>query len=478
MAFDGLEVRQRDAMEVHQVGMAAFIKRVPRCAVWAEMGSGKTASALTAVLDCYHAFDTYRMLVIGPLRVAQKGWSDEIAAWAHLAALRYAFLEGSEASLQRKIDRLLPDTEIMGVSCDSVHTLAKIYLGRRPPWDWIIVDEASKFKNESSRRGKALRLLTIHPTRVTELTGTPMPNGYPDLFNQIYCLDRGQRLGRTMKQFKEMFFRTAAGTVGKKLDKTGEIRVMKALEDIVYILRPEDYKSEKHPRINPIKLDLTAELKQQYKDFERKYVLKLLEGGKITAVNEAALQRKLLQFSSGAIYDENKVAQLIHSIKLDELREIVEDNEGKPLLIAYNFKHEVDRIMAAFPQAEQFGSDPEQIDRWNRGEIPMLLAHPRSAGHGLNLQFGGHILIWYSFDYNLEEHQQMNKRLPRPGQKHQVILHYLIMRETLDESVLSSLNVKDNVQSSFQNRFREHLASIIAELGFVSKNDGTYRRAV
>lgn len=451
-------------LEDYQNTMTEFVKRVPRCALWVPMGAGKTGSTLTALVDLLDSLDIAKTLLIAPLRVAEKTWADEIADWTHTRGLRFMFLSGSKSAMLRKIEKNIDGVDIMAVSCDSVHVLAEIYLGRRPPWDTIIIDEASRFKNGTAKRTRALTLLTIHPHRVIELTGTPSPNGVKDIWSQIYMLDRGERLGRSMKAFKDKFFQTAAGTTGNKPSHVGEIRIQKAISDIVYVLQPEDFKSERKPLSNYIKLDLTPKLKEAYERFERKYVLELIDGGEITALNSAALTRKLMQFSSGAIYDADGVVQHVHDIKLDALQEIAEDNAGKSLLVAYNFKHEIARIKERFPHAELFGKDPKQQDRWNAGEIPMLLVHPKSAGHGLNLQFGGHILIWYSFDYNLEEYQQLNKRLPRKGQQHQVIIHHLVMRKTIDDIVLKALGGKDHAQARFQAELKKHILELIASL--------------
>lgn len=455
----------------HQYTMLEFVSRVKKSALFAELGSGKTASVLTAFVDAHDRFDTVRMLVVAPLAVARMVWRDEIAAWAHTRHLRFIHLEGSASKIARTIQMHANDYDVWTVSCDKVHILAKIFLGRAHPFDWLVIDESSRFKNQATKRSKSMRLISMFPERVTLMTGTPHPNGLRDLWMQIYMLDRGERLGREMKAYNERFFESASGTLVKHPTKASQKIIQNLIADISYVLRADEFDSVK-PRYNYIKLDLTAQLKRDYIKFEKDYVLSLADQTKITAASAVGLGIKLLQFTSGAIYNEDRIAKPIHNIKMEALQDIVEDNPEKPVVVAYGFIHEAARIKKVFPDAELFDSkDDDQKRRWDAGKILMLLVHPRSAGHGINLQYGSHILVWFSFSYNLEEYQQTNKRLARKGQKNEVHIHHLIIRGSVDEIIIAALKQKDGAQESFQRALKRRIIELIR-----AANDATFQR--
>lgn len=473
-------VRTRKDLEHYQLGMAGFVghHNNMRSQIWGEMGCGKSAAVLTAFVDALETFDAAKMLVVAPKRVAESTWEDEIMDWAHCNHLKIHFLTGGADSMRKQIAKYLDKADVFTVSCDNIHNLTKLYFGKRHPFDWVVLDESSKFKNSGSRRTEAATLLTIHPHRVTLLTGTPRSKGLGDLWSQTYLLDRGHRLGRTEKAFDERFFSCDANRV-KKAESFAETNIKELLADITYVLRPEDFTDVKRPKYNYINIKLNAKQQADYDKFEKDYILRLLEEGEvdgfeIKAKNEMGLSRKLVQYASGAVYDENKVAHEVHTLKIDELKEIVEENPGKPILVAYNFIHERERIMAAFPNAEVFQTR-EQQDRWNAGEIEMLLASPKSAGHGLNLQFGGHILVWFSVDYDLETYLQTNKRLARKGQKNEVIIHHLLVKGTMDEMIMNSLRYKDTAQNEFQEALKKHIAEVLKSLR--ASNDYHYKGA-
>jgi SNF2 family DNA or RNA helicase len=472
--MSNVAVRQRSDLEFYQDGprsIARFVERVPKCAVWAEMGSGKSIATLTGVIDLINRFEVHRVLVVAPLRVAKKTWADEIEDWAHARHLRFIFLDGPLLKIAKILQTRLNDFDVWAISCDKVRVLETLFQARQHIWDTMIIDESPRFKNPSAKRSLSMRLLTMRCKRVIELTGTPMPNGIKDLWHQIYLLDRGERLGPNIAAFERRFFEHVTVTHGdgtqelvKKPTPGAEKVIMKLLSDIVYVLRPEDYNSIKKPLYNAIKIPLPENLHKAYKSFERDYVLSLPDGDKITAMNASGLGVKLLQFASGAIYDKNREAKIVHRLKIEALEELIEDNPDKPILLAYNFKHEIPRIFESFPHAEVLGKDGEQIDRWNAGKIRMLIAHPKSAAHGLNLQFGGHILIWFSLPgYNLEDYLQMNKRLPRKGQQHRVAIHHLIVEKTADEAAMRAINRKDHEQEEFQNEMKLRIKAILQE---------------
>lgn len=457
---------QHDRMDMDegQERALAFAKEKKRCALWTPMSFGKTVVAGTVIADLIDFLEMHRALVIGPMRVAEKTWPDELESWSHLKGLKFQFLGGNPNQMQKKIDKHMGDTEVWGISCDSLHHLVNMYFAKQHPWDGVIVDEASKFKNMSANRSGSLKLLTIHPQYVIQLTGTQSPNGVEDIWSQIYMLDRGERLGRTMADFKRKFFRTDSGKESKRANANAIDRINQAIKDIVHVVTPDEIKGLKRPTMQTTKLKFPANLTRDYATLLKKLVLEIKDDSFISAANSAALGKKLLQFASGMVYDNEHVAQPIHDIKINALKDIVADNPGTPFLIAYGFQHEVTRLKEAFPEAEKFGTDPKQQDRWNNGEIPMLLAHPKSAGHGLNLQFGGHNLVWFSMDYNLEEYMQLNMRLPRKGQTHEVIINHLIVEDTIDEMVMASLTSKDSAQSSLQHKLKKLIQDTLAEI--------------
>lgn len=453
----------REAFDPHQLDAVEFVKRTPRCALWIPMSGGKTISAATAFCDLRDDFQAHRLLVIGPLTVAREVWKAELETWSHAKHLRFTFLEGGEAQCRRKLERQINDFDVWAIGCDKVHVLAKIFYAKPHPFDFVIVDESDKFKTDGSRRTKSLRLLTIHPKRVVLMAGTPMPNGEKDLWAQIYMLDRGERLGRTMTAFTERFFETyfdGEGRPKQRLLPGAAANIHRALEDITFVLRPSDLKTVKEGTYKHVKLDLTPALAAQYAKFESDYVLQMPADENITAVNAAALAIKLLQFASGAVYDENKQWKLVHDLKLQALRRLVAEHAGEPMIVVYNFQHEAARVKAAFPQAEVFDGTAEQMARWNRGEIPMYLLHPASGGHGLNLQFGGRILVHLSFSRNLGWYLQINARLARKGQKGEVLIYHLVMRGTVDELAIAALGAKDRAQNTFQEGMKKHILEL------------------
>ena len=458
-----LAALHRDAFDPHQLDAVEFVKRTPRCALWIPMSGGKTISAATAFCDLRNDFQAYRLLVIGPLTVAREVWKAELETWTHAKHLRFTFLEGGEKQIRKKLETQLDDFDVWAIGCDKVHVLARIFLGKPHPWDFVIIDESDKFKTAGSRRTQAVRLLTIHPVHVVLLAGTPMPNGEKDLWAQIYLLDRGERLGRTMTAFTERYFETYFDRDGRpkqRLLPGAAKNIHKALEDITFVLRPSDLKTVKEGTYKHVRLDLTPALKAQYDKFEQDYVLQMPSDDKITAVNAAALAIKLLQFASGAVYDEHHQWKPVHDLKIRALQRLVDEHAGEPILAVYNFQHEAARVQAAFPQAVVFDGSANQMAAWNRGEIPMYLLHPASGGHGLNLQFGGRILVHLSFMRNLGWYLQINARLARKGQKGEVLIYHLVMRDTVDELAIAALASKDRAQNSFQEGMKQHILEL------------------
>ena len=439
-----------------------FILKHPAAGCLVDMGLGKTVSTLTAINRLmYEDFEVGRVLVIAPKRVAEDTWSKEVDKWDHLRHLKVSKVLGTEAQRKRA---LAEKADIYVINRENVCWLVAYCRGSLP-FDMLVIDELSSFKNPKAERFKALRLVRPSIRRVVGLTGTPAPNGLIDLWSQIYLLDQGERLEKTVTRYREKYFRPGRRNGQVVFDykplEGSERKIYQAISDICVSMKAEDY-LELPPRLNEtVEVVLPDEVKEQYDAFEETEVLKLLEGGEekaLTAVNAAALSNKLLQFSGGAIYDAEKQVHEIHSAKLDALEEIVESANGQSVLIFYAFRHEASRILRrlkAYHPREL--ADSRDIDDWNDGKVQVLLAHPAGAGHGLNLQRGGHIVVWYGLTWSLELYQQANARLHRQGQPRPVVVYHLVSRETMDADVLRSLAGKTDAQEALMQAVKARL---------------------
>lgn len=429
-----------------------FIQNHPAAGLLLDMGLGKTVSTLTAINRLmYEELEVNKVLVIAPKRVAEDTWVKEAAKWEHLKHLRISRVLGTER--QRK-EALKTKADIYVINRENVCWLTAYY-GGALPFDMLVIDELSSFKSPKAQRFKALRLVRPQISRVVGLTGTPAPNGLADLWSQIYLLDQGERLGKTVTSYRTKYFRPGRsnGQVVfdyKPLEGSEEI-IYNQIADICVSMKAEDY-LELPPRIDiTTEVTLPASAQSQYEEFEKTEILKLAEeeGNNISAVNAAALSNKLLQFSNGAIYDGERRTHEIHDAKLEALEEIAEAANGEPVLVFYSFRHDIARIkrkLAAFKPHEL--TDSEDIEKWNRGEIKVLLAHPASAGHGLNLQKGGNIVVWFGLTWSLELYQQANARLHRQGQTKPVKVYHLLSRGTMDKDVIKALSGKADKQEA------------------------------
>lgn len=420
----------------------------PACALFWGMGTGKTVTTLTALDIILALGEIRRVLVIAPKRVAEDTWSKETAKWEHLKHLRIAKLTGSAKERFSALEG--PQADIYVINRENVPWLCEECEKRRIwPWDTVVIDELSSFKSASAKRFKALRKFRGRMERVIGLTGTPASNGLIDLWPQIYLLDRGERLGRTISSYRGKYFtpdRMSGHVVySYRLLPGAEEQIYKAVGDICMSLRKEDVLQLPGQIYETIELTLPAPLMRQYKKFERDQVMQAMDDeGTILAQNAAALTNKLLQFANGAIYDEEHAVHNIHDVKLDALEELIEEANGEPVLVLYAYQHDADRIRE---RVNCHGLDnSDDISAWNRCEIPVALAHPASVGHGLNLQDGGHIIIWYGLTWSLELYQQANERLNRPGQKNVCRIYHLVIKGTYDERVLRALEAKDITQ--------------------------------
>lgn len=432
----------------HQGAGIDLIVRRPACALFWGMGSGKTVTALTALdLLLYDQLEEGPVLVIAPKRVAENTWSKETEKWEHLQHLRISKIMGTAKQRQDAIDA---PADIYVINRENVVWLVE-QVGKRWPFPIVVIDELSSFKSAQAKRWKALRRVRGQIRRLIGLTGTPRPNGLEDLWPEIYLLDQGERLGRTLGAFRSRWLVPAkmnGHIVYEYKPKDGaEADVYDRLSDICLSVRKEDVITLPGQVYEDIELTAPPDLLKRYKQFERDSVLECLgEDGEIVAGTAAALTNKLLQFANGAIYDTDGGVHELHKIKLDMLEEMVEAAGGDPVLVLYAYKHDRDRIQARIPCREL--DKPEDIDAWNRGEIPVALAHPASIGHGLNLQDGGHIIVWYGLTWSLELYQQANERLNRPGQKHVCKVYHLILKGTHDSRVLQALKNKEKGQSA------------------------------
>lgn len=419
----------------------------PAAGLLLDMGLGKTLTTLMAVNELkYDYLEIDNVLVIAPLKVAQKTWSDEVSKWSQLSHLKVSKIIGSK---QKRLEALNTKADIYMINVEQVVWLVE-HFGRKWPFKMVVIDELSAFKNPQAKRFKALRQVRPLIKRVVGLTGTPAPNSLIDLWPQMYLLDRGERLEKHITKYRNKYF-TAGQHNGYTvyswtLRAGAEDIIFEKINDLCISMKATDYLRLPPQTDNIIEVSMSEKEMNNYKVLEKDLVLSLPEGD-VVAVNAAVLSNKLLQLAGGAIYDEDKNVQLIHDRKLEALEDIIEESQGEPILIFYYFKHDLERLKARFKDLRTLESD-ETIDDWNNRKIPLLAVHPKSAGHGLNLQQGGHIAVWFSLTWSLEYYQQANARLARQGQENAVIVHHLVAKNTLDERVIKVLQGKENGQNA------------------------------
>ena len=427
----------------HQAAGIDWIIRHEAAGLFWGMGTGKTVTTLTAVDQLLHdQLEDGPVLVIAPKRVAENTWSKECQKWEHLQHLRVSKVMGTA---QQRKNALATPADFYVINRENVVWLVE-HFGGRWPFPIVVIDELSSFKSASAKRWKALRRVRGRIRRIIGLTGTPRPNGIEDLYAQVYLLDGGARLGRTLTAFRSRYLipeKMNGHIVYSYRPREGaESEIYEKLADVCMSIKKEDVLSLPGQIYEDVVLALPPAVLKQYKQFEKDKVLECLdEDGEIIAGSAAALTGKLLQFANGAIYDTDKKVHQIHDVKLDALEELLEEAGGDPVLVFYAYQHDADRIRQRVKCRAL--DKPEDIDAWNRGEIPVALAHPASVGHGLNLQEGGHLIVWYGLPWSLELYQQANERLNRPGQKNVCIIYHLIAKGTHDERVLKSLSLKE-----------------------------------
>lgn len=432
-----------------------FMISNPLSALFLEMGLGKTITTLTAIDELlYDCFEIRKVLIIAPLRVANSTWPSEIKKWEHLKLLRYSIVTGNESE---RIQALTTEAEIYIINRENVDWLVN-KSGVAINFDMLVIDELSSFKSYTSKRFKSLLKIRPYFKRVVGLTGTPSSNGLMDLWAEFRILDFGKRLGRYITHYRNKYFvpdkRNGIIIYSYKPQEDAEQQIYEAINDITISMKSCDHLKLPELIMNEIEVVLEDKEAERYEDFKKEMVMTIGEED-IDAVNAASLSNKLLQLANGSIYDEDKNYHIVHDKKMEALEQLIEEANGKPVLIGYWFKADKERIEQRFKVREiQSAGD---IEDWNKGEILVGLIHPASAGHGLNLQQGGCTLIWFGLTWSLELYQQTNARLYRQGQNQTVVIHHIITKNTIDEDVMKALKRKERTQEALMSAVKARI---------------------
>lgn len=432
-----------------------YIETHPISALLIDMGLGKTSITLTAIRNLlFDSFEVCKVLVIAPLRVAKNTWTDEIKKWEHLSTLTYSLIIGNE---NERLSALNEQTDIYIINRENVDWLVN-KSGYKFDFDMVVIDELSSFKNHQSKRFKSLMKVRPLVKRIVGLTGTPSSNGLMDLFAEFKILDMGKRLGYFIGQYRNTYFKpdkmNGPIVYSYKPLPNAENAIYEKISDITVSMKANEYLKMPELLTSNYVVELSNSEKNQYDEMKKSLVLEITDG-EITASNAASLSNKLCQLSNGAIYDDEQNIVEIHDRKLEALEDIIESMNGKPLLIAYWYRHDLERIKSRFSVREIKTS--EDISDWNDGKIPVALIHPASAGHGLNLQNGGSTLVWFGLTWSLELYQQTNARLYRQGQKNTVVIQHIITKGTIDEQILKALQKKNKMQADLIDAVRANL---------------------
>ncbi len=428
-----------------------------------DCGLGKTVITLTAIKQLkYEYWAVRKVLVIAPKKVAESTWSKEVSKWGHLSCLRLVHVLGSVGQRAAALSQI---ADIYLINRENVQWLVGYY-GHCWPFDMVVIDESSSFKNHQAKRFKALKLVRSRINRIVELTGTPNPRSLMDLWAQVYLLDCGQRLGRTITSYRDAYFvpdKRSRTTIFSYAPKPGAAdEIYRCISDICISMKSEDYLDLPELIYEDIPVKLDAAAQKAYDRLERDTLLQVDETV-ITAGSAATLRGKLLQLCNGAVYDEDGNVITVHDCKIEALLETVEQLNGQHAIICYNFKHDRDRLLQALEvthlRVRVYEGKAEEDD-WNAGNIDLLLMQPASCGYGLNLQEGGHHIIWFGLNDSLELYQQTNKRLHRQGQPYPVIVHHLVVLGGTDEDVIKSLIGKADVQDSLLNALKVRIRKI------------------
>lgn len=435
----------RSKLHSYQLDAINFVKDKKKCALFLDMGLGKTATSLTVASDFLDDLFVINVLIIAPLRVANTVWKQESEKWSHLNHLKINICTGTAkerlASLKEPADIHVINRENLPWLCQNI----------KWRWDMVIVDESTSFKSYKSVRFKHLAKQLDKISSIILLSGTPAPNGFMDLWSQIYLIDKGDRLGRNITAYRNRFFYQERNNFFSfKLRDDSKKDLLNAIEDICITMKAKNH-IDMPGRIDISRtVVLPASAEKHYKQLKKDFVLSL-DGNEVIAKNVAVLGGKLLQICNGTIYDEDKNPNVLHKEKVECLKEIIEDNPSENILLAYNFRTDLTAIMENFPDAVVLSKSGVELEAWNRGEIKLLVAHPASAGHGLNAQKGGSMIVWFGLNWSLELYQQFNARLYRQGQKECVRIVHIVVDGHLDSQVMKAISLKAETQGDLIN---------------------------
>lgn len=435
----------------------------PSVGLYLDMGLGKTVITLTALRELRRVrWEVSKPLIIAPKKVAEATWTAEARKWTHLSDMRIVPILGNT---HQRLRALATPADVYVINRENTQWLVE-YLRNDWNFDMVVLDESSSFKNCRSKRFKALKLVRSRINRLVELTGTPASNGLEDLWAQIYLLDGGQRLGRTLTAYRDIYFMPNKRNSIRVFDykpKEGSFEsIKKAISDICISMRAEDYLALPDVLYNDVPVMLDSSARRAYTQLETELLLQV-DSETITAGSAGVLTGKLLQLCNGAIYSEEKNVVEIHDCKVDAFMELIEQLNGQHALVFYNFKHDCNRLLKALAKNNlrvRVYSKPQDEEDWNKGEIDIMLAHPASCGYGLNLQYGGYHAIWFGLTWSLEQYEQANKRLHRQGQEHPVVIHHLIVQDGMDESVIDALKCKGDVQNALMDALKARIKKL------------------
>ncbi|TLW35970.1 DEAD/DEAH box helicase [Staphylococcus cohnii] len=430
-----------------------------RFGLFLDMGLGKTVSTLTAIEQLkYDYLDVDKVLVIAPKRVAEDTWAQEVEKWTHLTHLDVSLVLGTPKQREQALEK---DADIYVTNKENTKWICERFK-KDWPFDMVVIDELSTFKNSDSQRFKILKKKWPLFDRFVGLTGTPAPKNIMDLWAQIYLIDGGERLGKFKTHFRQRYFypthKVAEHTFNWELKDGAKDEIYKMISDVTVSMESKDY-LKMPERVDTVKeAKLSKKERALYDELEQNMVIEndIDDDKDIVALNSASLSNKLLQMSNGAVYADDGSITHIHDKKLELLDEIIEESQGQPILVIYNYKHDKERLLERYDFAETLDSD-DYMERWNNGEIQMLITHPASAGHGLNLQYGGSIMVWFGLTWNLEYYEQANARLYRQGQKKTTVIHHLLTENSIDQKVYDSLKNKKLGQNELMNAVKARL---------------------
>lgn len=448
----------------YQTVAEKWIMDHPQCALFLDMGLGKTVITLSAVKKLLDAGQVRKVLVVAPLRVAQTVWAEEAAKWDHLSTLRFVKILGSA---QKRKEALHAPGDIYVINRENVQWLVNelAAMGHKWPWDMLILDELSSFKSGRTSRFTALKRVRECCGHIVGLTGTPAPNSLMDLWSEMYLIDGGERLGRFISHYREAYF--VAVSVGMmytdyRLRRNADKKIYDKIRDIVISMSALDHLIMPELRLITVPVEIPDVSRKAYEQMKKHRVLefkKELDKKRecIMASSAGVLALELLQLANGAIYTDGVDYTNIHSAKIEALQELIEEAQGKPMLVFYSFKHDLKRLKQAIPGARVLYT-AQDVEDWNAGQVPVMLAHPAAAGHGLNLQAGGNIVVWFGLTWSLELYQQANARLYRQGQENGVTVYHLVAKDTIDERVMSVLAGKEQQQQMLIDAVRAEVA--------------------